>query len=157
MTLGFFQLATTPNSDPRKIGILKLHMAGGMLILFLMIIRFIVRMMISRPAHATIGYPLLDRVAPVTHYGLYVLVVLMAGTGYATAILPGLPEIVFAGSGAPLPSTFTTYPTRVAHGAIATLLAAFIALHVLAAFYHQFVRKDSLLQRMLFGHRVRQD
>ncbi|MGB7541526.1 MAG: cytochrome b/b6 domain-containing protein, partial [Burkholderiales bacterium] len=49
------------------------------------------------------------------------------------------------------------YPTRVAHGAIATLLAAFIALHVLAAFYHQFVRKDSLLQRMLFGHRVRQD
>ena len=41
LTLGFFGLAATPNSDPQKIAILRVHMAGGMLILALMGIRFI--------------------------------------------------------------------------------------------------------------------
>jgi cytochrome b561 len=151
---GFFGLAATPNSDPRKIDALRAHMAGGMLILALMGIRFIVRMRTSRPANATTGHPLLDRIAPISHYGFYVLVLLMAGTGYTTAILAGLPAIVFAGSGAPLPPSFLIYPTRVAHGYIATLFAGFIVLHVLAAFYHQFARKDGLFRRMFFGRRV---
>ncbi len=154
LTLGFFGLAATPNADPQKIGILRVHMAGGMLILALMGIRFIVRMLTSRPADATTGYPVLDRIAPISRYGFYVLVLLMAGTGYATGILAGLPAIVFGGSGAPLPPTFLIYPTRVAHGFIATLLVGFIILHVLAAFYHQFVRKDGLFRRMFFGRRV---
>jgi cytochrome b561 len=154
LTLGFFGLAATPNSDPQKIGILRVHMAGGVLILALMVIRFIVRMRTSRPADATTGYPLLDRIAPVSHYGFYVLVLLMAGTGFATAILAGLGEIVFGPSGVPLPPTLTIYPTFVAHVFFATFLVGFIILHVLAAFYHQFVRKDGLFRRMLFGRRV---
>jgi cytochrome b561 len=108
----------------------------------------------SRPANATTGDSLLDRIVPVSHYSFYVLVLLMAGTGYTTAILAGLPAIVFAGSGAPLPPTSLIYPTRVAHGYIATFLAGFIVLHVLAAFYHQFARKDGLFRRMFFGRRV---
>lgn len=89
LTLGFFGLAATPSADPQKIGVLRVHMAGGMLILVLMGIRFIVRMRTSRPADATTVHPLLDRIAPISHYGFYVLVLLMAGTGYATAILAG--------------------------------------------------------------------
>ncbi len=111
LTLGFFGFAATPNSDPQKIDILRAHMAGGMLILALMAIRFIVRMMTSKPAVATTGFPLLDRIAPFSHYGFYVLVLLMAGTGYTTAILAGLPAIVFGGSGDPLTPTFVIYPT----------------------------------------------
>ena len=42
LALGFFGLAATPNSDLQKIGVLRLHMAGGMLILALMVVRFIV-------------------------------------------------------------------------------------------------------------------
>ncbi len=153
LTIGFFWLAATPNSDPQKIGVLRVHMAGGMLILALMVTRFIIRMRTSRPADATTGYPLLDRIAPIAHYGFYVLVVLMVATGYATGILAGLPAIVFGGSGAPLPPTFTIYPTFVAHGYIAALLVGFIILHVLAAFYHQFIRRDRLFRRMFFGRR----
>jgi hypothetical protein len=52
--------------------------------------------------------PLLDRLAPITHCGFYVLVLFMAGTGFATAIPARLNEIVFAGSGDPLPPTFAT-------------------------------------------------
>jgi hypothetical protein len=64
LTFGVFVLAATPNSDPQKIGVLRVHMAGGMLILVLMGIRFIARMRTSRPADATTGYPVLDRIAP---------------------------------------------------------------------------------------------
>src|SRR5262245_62019929 len=69
LTVGFFGLAATPSSEPGKIGILRLHMMGGVLILALMVLRFIVRMRTSRPPAATTGYPLLDRIAPVSHYG----------------------------------------------------------------------------------------
>jgi cytochrome b561 len=154
LAIGFFWLAAMPNSDPRKIDILLVHMAGGMLILALMVIRFIVRMLTARPPAATAGNPLLDWTTPVIHYGFYLLVVLMAGTGLATAILARLNEIVFAGSGETLPPTLMIYPTRVAHGYIALVLAGFIILHVAAPIYHQFVRKDGLLQRMSFGRRV---
>ena len=48
LMVGFFVLAATPNSDPRKIAVLRVHMAGGMLILVLMGIRFIARRCASR-------------------------------------------------------------------------------------------------------------
>jgi cytochrome b561 len=153
LCVGFLLAASMPNTDPQKIGVLLLHMAGGMLVLALMVVRFIVRMRISRPANATTGYPLLDRLAPITHYGFYVLVLLMAATGYATAILAGLNRSVFQGSGDPLPPHFSVYPSFVAHGMLAALLAGLIILHVLAALFHQFVLKDGLLRRMLFGPR----
>jgi cytochrome b561 len=150
---GFFLLAAMPNSDPQKIGILLIHMSAGMFILALMIIRFIVRMSTARPAQATTGHRLPDRIAPLTHYGFYLLVALMAGSGLATAILAGLNRSVFQGTGEPLPSSFAIYPTFVAHGYLALLLIGLIALHLLAALYHQFSRKDGLLRRMWFGRR----
>jgi cytochrome b561 len=39
----------------------------------------------------------------------------------------------------------------VAHG---RRLVGFIVLHVLATFYHHFVRKDGLFRRMFFGQRL---
>ncbi|MGO9329251.1 MAG: cytochrome b [Steroidobacteraceae bacterium] len=154
LVVGFFLLAAVPNTDAQKIVDLRLHMAVGILILALMVIRFIVRMLTARPEKATTGYPLLDRIAPISHYGFYVLVLLMVGSGFTTAILAGLPAIAFGGSGAPLPPTFKIYPSFLAHGYIATILAGFIVLHVLAAFYHQFVRRDRLFARMFYGRRA---
>jgi cytochrome b561 len=153
LAVGFGVLAATPNADGAKIDILRLHMAGGMLILFLMIVRFVVHLRAARPDRATTGHAALDRVAPIAHYGLYLLVVATAGTGYATALLAGLPAIVFGGSGDPLPADFAAYPSWIVHVALAVLLVGLIALHVLAALYHQFVRKDRLFRRMLFGRR----
>jgi len=151
---GFFLLAAMPNTDPQKIGILLIHMSTGMLILALMIIRLIVRMSTARPADATTGHRAADRIAPLTHYGFYVLVVLMAGSGLATAILAGLNRSVFQGTGEPLPSSFAIYPTFVAHGYFALVFVGLIILHLVAALYHQFLLKDGLLRRMWFGRRA---
>ncbi|MCC6779438.1 MAG: cytochrome b/b6 domain-containing protein [Hyphomicrobiales bacterium] len=154
LALGFLALAPTSNAAPEKVDALQAHMIGGMLILALMIMRFVVRLLTWHPLRATTGFPRLDRLAPITHYGFYLLILLMVGTGFATAILAGLPDIVFARSGKPLPPDFLVYPTRVVHGYLAWLLVALIVLHVLAALYHQLVRKDGLLRRMAFGRRV---
>jgi cytochrome b561 len=144
LVVGFFGLAAMPNADPAKIAVLRWHMAGGMLILALTLVRFVVRLLTAKPAPA-------NRLAPLVHYGFYLLVVLMVGTGFATGLLAGLPEIVFAQSGAPLPATFAVYPTFQAHFWLATLLAALVVLHVLAALHHQLVQRDGLLRRMGLG------
>jgi cytochrome b561 len=72
--IGFFWLAAMPNSDPRKIDVLLVHMAGGMLVLALMVIRLIVRMWTAKPPTATTGNPPLDRITSVIHYGFYIQV-----------------------------------------------------------------------------------
>lgn len=150
---GFFLLAPMPNIDPQKIGILLVHMSLGMLILGFTVIRLIVRLATAKPADATAGHAALDGSARLAHYGFYLLVVLMAGTGLATAILAGLNRSVFQKTGEALPATFA-YPTFTAHFFFALILTALIVVHVAAALYHQFGRRDHLLRRMWFGRRV---
>jgi cytochrome b561 len=148
------RLATTDNADPGKLDVLEWHMAGGILILALMVIRFVVRLLTSKPPGAPTGRPRLDRLKPLVHYGFYGLVLAMVGTGYATGLIAGLPAIVFARSGAPLPASFAVYPTFAAHTVLAVILAGLVVLHIAAAFYHHLIRKDRLLGRMGFGRRV---
>ena len=78
----------------------------------------------------------------------------MVATGLATAVISRINLIVFGDSHAPLPPSLMIYPTRVAHGYLAAILAAFIVLHVLAALYHQFVLRDGLIRRMSLERRT---
>jgi len=71
LCLGFFVLANMPNTDPKKLDILVWHMAGGMFVLVLVILRLIIRIWSARPATATTGSPPLDRLASIAHYSLY--------------------------------------------------------------------------------------
>ncbi len=150
---GMLVLDEIPNSSPEKVDALRTHMTAGIVILLLMLIRFGLRLGTARPAPATTGNAYLDRLARITHWGFYVLVLVMAGSGIATSLLAGLPNIVFGGSGDPLPESFSIYLPRVVHGAVAGLLLAVVILHAAAALYHQFVRRDNLLARMWFGKR----
>jgi cytochrome b561 len=150
LCLGFFVLANMPNADPKKLDILVWHMSGGMVVLVLMILRVVIRRWSARPAPATTGSPLLDRLASIAHGSLYVIVFLMIASGWATGwFISG----VFQGNGETLPENFAVLPTFRAHAALATLLAILIAAHIAAALYHQFVLKDGLFRRMWFGQR----
>jgi len=153
LALGMFALKTIPNSSPHKIEALRSHMIGAAVILTLMLVRLALRLRSARPERASTGVPLLDRLAKVSHLAFYGLVAGMIATGLATALLAGLPAIVFGGSGAALPASFDVFPTRVIHGVIAKVFVALIAVHATAALYHQFVLRDGLLKRMWFGRR----
>jgi cytochrome b561 len=153
LAFGYFVLAPMANSDPRKLDMLQWHMGLGMAILAAMLVRALVRWGTARPAPAGVGTPASARAAGWAHVAFYGLVIGMVATGYATGLLARLNEIVFARSGAPLPATFDAYPTFIAHGWIATLLALLIALHVAGALWHWLARRDGVMRRMGFGGR----
>ena len=152
LALGSFALKTVPNSAPDKILALQGHLVAGGLILLLTLARLVVRWRTAHPAPASTGNALLDRLAPLTHWGLYGLVLLMAGSGVAMSVAVGLPGIVFGGLGS-LPVNFDALPPRAVHGVVAKLLMLAIGLHIAAALYHQFVRRDRLIARMGLGPR----
>ena len=153
LAAGWVLLHSMPEDSPEKIEALGAHMGFGIAIGVLLILRFATRHLTAKPPRATTGSPALDRIGVWTHRGFYVLIACMVLTGLATAFGAGLFPIVFGGSGEPLPAHLHDLPQLVAHGMIASLLATLIALHVAAAFFHQFIRKDQLLRRMWFGKR----
>ncbi|MDP6646458.1 MAG: cytochrome b/b6 domain-containing protein [Rhodospirillales bacterium] len=153
LVMGGIILGKTPNSDPEKIGHLQTHMSLGTLILILMVARFAVRLLKPRPAPAESGNPVLKWLGPLVHYLFYLVVIAMASSGLATAILAGLPEIVFGGTGEPLPASFDDIPPRAAHGILSILLMILIVLHLAGFVFHQFIRKDHLFERMWFARK----
>lgn len=150
--MGTWFLKEIPNSSPEKLWALKGHMVAGALILLLTLLRLAVRLKTAHPAPASSGNALLDRLAPLMHGGLYVLVLGMAGSGIAISVLAGLPETVFLGVGQ-LPVNFDHLLPRTVHGGVAKLLMLAVGLHVAAGLYHHFVRRDGLLHRMGLGKR----
>jgi cytochrome b561 len=149
--LGYFVLAPMPNTDPGKLQILVWHMSGGMAVLALMIVRVIVRARSARPGPGSPHAPMLDRLAGLAHFGLYLVVFAMIVSGWLTGYLI---SGAFAGKGQTLPARFSDLPTFQVHAALAALLTALIVVHVAAALYHQFVLKDALFQRIGFGRRT---
>lgn len=155
LAAGGLVLANMDPDSPDKVKGLGGHMIFGMAIGVLLVLRFVTRTRSTHPPRATTGNNLMDRVGGWTHWGFYILIAGMVLTGLATAFGAGLFPIVYGGAADTLPPALATMPTRVAHGVIATLLVALIALHLVAALYHQFVLKDGLLRRMWFGKRAR--
>jgi cytochrome b561 len=153
LIMGDEVLSHTANDAPEKIGLLKSHMIMGGTILVLMLVRFFTRIFSKHPAHIDTGKPLMDKLAVVAHGALYWLVFFMAASGITLAIQTGLPDIIFNGSGAALPADFHDFTPRLVHGLLSKILLIMIVLHVLAAFYHQFILKDSIFSRIWFGNR----
>ena len=148
---GTFVLAATPNSDPFKLISLGMHMSLGIVIGVLMLLRLAIRLLTTRPPHAATGNALLDKLGVLTHWGFYIIVLAMVASGLATANMADLPAIVFGGSDAPLPQDFSAFLPRKAHGILARLLALLVLLHITAALWHQYMKKDGILSRMWFG------
>lgn len=150
LLVGNLVMAWMPN-DAAKLVPLQFHMLMGITIGVLLIVRFIVRMVTKKPAPATAGNPILDFIGRLTHWGLYLFTLGMVISGMGTSAAANLSEIVFQGKGFPAGFDFYTFPPRIGHEFVSYGLFALIALHVGAALYHQFIRKDNLLSRMWFG------
>jgi NAD(P)-dependent dehydrogenase (short-subunit alcohol dehydrogenase family)/cytochrome b561 len=146
-------LIKIPNTDPTKIEGLRQHIAGGILLLGLMLVRLIVRSRIPHPVQASTGSSALDRAVSLSHRLLYVLVLAQAVSGLALALQTRLWDVVVSGQGA-LPVDFWVFPVRSVHYAISRALMALITLHVVAALYHTFILRDGLLTRIWFGRRI---
>jgi cytochrome b561 len=153
LALGALVMVHIPNSSPMKLEALRSHMAGGIFILLLMLLRLYVRTRTKHPEPGSTGNPILERLAWASHRLFYVVVVGMAGSGIFMAVQTGLPSILFGGDGA-LPADFWVFPVRTVHYLLSRLLMALIALHIAGALYHTLILRDALLKRMFFGRRA---
>jgi cytochrome b561 len=162
------------------IPMLGIHMILGITVLVLLVIRLIMRWRVKRPEWATTGSALLDKVGQWTHVGLYVLAFAVTITGLVLALQTNRLSRVFNAAGpgqfrpglsqpGQFPPSGGLQPGEgrpegagrfarggrfflgAFHGASWTLLLLLILLHVGAALYHQFWRRDNLLSRMWFG------
>ncbi|MEM9551364.1 MAG: cytochrome b/b6 domain-containing protein [Pseudomonadota bacterium] len=152
LLIGGTSLTDMPNSDPDKIAALRTHMAVGVAIFVLMVLRLVVRLRTSHPDEADIGVALLNRLARPLHLTIYALVLAMGLSGLALSVQSGLPPIVFGQVGS-LPQDFWAYPARHLHWGIGLALSILVAGHVTAAFYHQIARDNNVMGRMSFGPR----
>jgi cytochrome b561 len=127
-------------------------MAGGILLLILMLVRLVARLRTAHPPPASTGSVALDRMAWLSHRLLYLLVLGQAASGLDLALEAGLLDRVLGGGA--LPIDLWVFPMRSVHYVISRLLMAVISLHVAGALFHALVLRDGLLRRMWFGRRL---
>jgi len=120
------------------------------------ILRLAWRLIAGEPDPAAGLAPWERQVSRVVHWLLYLLLLVGPILGWINASWRGFPVIVFGLF--ELPKLVATRApgfrwTGDVHGILANyLMLALVGLHVAAALYHYFIRRDGVLQRMLPGH-----
>lgn len=131
------------------------HLSVGAAILFFIVLRLLWRILHPVPQLATLTP--LERIASgVTHWALYALVLVMTLLGWAATNARGWEVRLFG---------FVTLPTIAQKGArwghecgdihdvLVYVLLGFIVLHVAAAAFHYFIKRDAVAARMIPGLR----
>ena len=148
--LGMFVLDGMQATNPSKLGLLQVHVIGGIAILLLTVVRLIVRIRTPAPAPFVSDNRKMDKLASGIHHLLYLLVILAAASGMALAFSSDLIGILFGHSPKPLPRDFEDYAAHEAHGLVTSVLLFAIIVHVAGALKHRFILKDELFSRMSF-------
>ena len=110
------------------------HIVAGMAVLVLMIVRAAVRLRRGAPAQPHDTSPLLKHASHWAHIALYAVLFLIPVSGLA--------------------ALFIAPPAAEAHDILTSLLLALLALHVLGALYHLFVRRDGVFKRIFVSRQA---
>lgn len=134
--------------EAAKTQILRLHTSAGITVLALTIFRICWWLFADRRPQEVAGVPRWQAVsARIVHVLFYLVIIVLAASGIGLMVLSGAGDVVW-GDAVGLPD-FREYGPRTSHGIAARLLVALTIVHVIAALYHQFVRRDGTLSRML--------
>ena len=140
--------------DTKPETLINLHLSVGVLILFVAVLRLAWRATHAEPPPEDGLPPWQVQSARVVHWLLYALLFVLPVLGWVNASWRGFPVIMF---GLELPKLVATRApgwgwTGDVHALLATYgLLTLVGLHVAAALYHYFIRRDGVLQRMLPG------
>jgi len=132
--------------------LISLHFTFGIIILAVAIVRLGWRLTHREPPPEDGLPPWQNLTAHIVHYLLYALLFVVPILGWINASWRGMPVEMF---GLELPKLLPTRApgwnwTGDVHGLLANYaMLAMVGLHVAAALYHHFVRRDGVLKRML--------
>jgi cytochrome b561 len=143
--LGFAAASTVDAAA--QAGLLRAHVVLGIFVVALTLMRLAWWLIDRRPATLA-GLPSWQALSEqLVRVLLYLLILLLGASGIAVLMLSGAGGILFGGVSGALPD-FARFPPMAAHIAAATALLLLAALHIVAALYHHFWRRDGLLERM---------
>jgi cytochrome b561 len=139
-------LADSENTA-QKLSLLPVHFLVGDLTLLLVLVRIYFRKKDGEPAPANAN-PLLNKFAAATHGLLNISLIAVAITGMITVAASGVIEALKKSDPSLLPD-FKKVGARETHELFITVMLLLLALHVVAAVYHQFIVKDNLMRRIM--------
>lgn len=134
--------------------LISLHQPLGIAILLLVIVRLINRLR-HRPPPLPADLPAVQVfAAKASHWLLYALMFAMPLIGWCMLSAGGYPVTMFSGFALPAiaPHNATVYAVlRSAHTWLALLLFATVLMHLAAALFHAWVRRDAVFSSMVRG------
>lgn len=131
--------------------VINIHKITGLTILILMILRSLWALSNPKPA-LPIDTPDWQRISErVLHFLLYAVLIAMPVAGWIMSVSSGHSPKLFSWSiGLPISQNKSTAEFwMTVHNTLAVVIIVLVSIHILAAFYHYFVKKDNILQRML--------
>lgn len=126
------------------------HKLVGLAILALVVVRYGYRLIAGAPPDEPTLTPWQRWASRLNHYALYLLLLVTPVLGYVgISLFPALRIGPISLPAVTAPDKQAAEAVLAAHGILAALLVALVALHVAAALYHYFVRRDGVMARML--------
>ena len=151
--LGFYMTELLGKDSSNRMFIYDLHKSFGVLVLFLIVIRIVVRIQRSAPPLPDSINLLTQVLSHLVHMTLYVLMILMPLSGYLMSNYFGYPVHLF---GLKLPMLVSENPDlgkfcAAAHEFLGFTLLAVLGLHIFGVVKHRFFDKaaNNILKRML--------
>lgn len=138
--------AGNASAAAEKAAMLRIHIPAAIAVLLLTLFRIVWWWKVDRkpkPVPSMPGWQ--DRAARGVHLLFYIVILGLTASGLGMMALSGGFPAVFGDAAMPV---FTDYPPRTPHGFGGRALAILIFVHVGAALFHQFVRRDGTLGRM---------
>ena len=131
----------------QKLSLLPVHILTGDLILLLVLVRIYFRKKDGEPAPANAN-SLLNKLAAATHGLLNISLIVVAISGMVTVVTSGALEALKKSDPNLLPD-FEKVVAREVHELFVGLMLLLLALHIVAAIYHQFIVRDNLMRRIM--------
>ncbi|MEP9368597.1 cytochrome b/b6 domain-containing protein [Xanthobacter sp. VNH20] len=128
--------------EATKAELLRTHIPAAIIVLLLTLLRMVWWFVVDQKPQPVAGMPQWQAgSARAVHIAIYVIILGMAASGFGMLLQSGAGPAVFSETPTHLPN-FHDFRPRVPHGIGARVLLAVLAVHVGAALYHHFIRRD---------------
>lgn len=127
----------------------KAHIVIGIIIFITTILRIVWKLMDNKVTELRTTPRYQQIMAKALHYIFYALMLGAAGSGLGYIILSGVGEQLFVADKVMWPNAKDFIPAEV-HEKLTIALIPLLALHILAALYHQYIVKDGIFRRIWF-------
>ncbi len=147
----FIGVGMVSTIEPKYLRLVSIHKPLGMLILILALIRLVVRLRCHAPPLPADLPKLLKLGAHLSHYALYALMIAMPLIGWGMLSAAAYPVKLWGGVYLPsiLPQSDRLHTVLWnAHFYLAFLLYLVVLMHVAAALFHAFIRRDGVFEAM---------